>query len=78
MSDTGSINKPLDFKVRHATDVGRQNLTEVVPPHPSYEGYQLWDFDATWTSAEEKTVVRIIDFRLLSMLCLMVSLFLPR
>ncbi|KAK4045884.1 hypothetical protein OIV83_006556, partial [Microbotryomycetes sp. JL201] len=47
------------------------NLAEVVPPHPSYEGYHLWDLKATWTPAEERKVVRIADLRLMTMLCLM-------
>lgn len=46
-------------------------LADAVPPHPSYEGYQLWDPSFTWDAKEERKVVRKTDFLLLSMICVM-------
>ncbi|KAM0745698.1 major facilitator superfamily transporter [Meredithblackwellia eburnea MCA 4105] len=63
--------KPEQQMNEHATQAGRENLAEVVPPHESYEGFRLWDPNATWTAAEEKKVRWIIDLRLLTMLCFM-------
>lgn len=53
--------------------VGRENLSTVVPPSKEYEGHHVWDPSATWTPEEERRVRRKIDFRLLTMVCLMVS-----
>lgn len=54
--------------------VGRQELHSALPPHDTYEGGHRWDPSATWTPEEEKRVVRKTDLRLLTWLCLMVSL----
>lgn len=47
------------------------DLSEVVPPHESYEGFSYWDPGFTWSAQEERKVVRKVDFYLLSALCLM-------
>lgn len=52
--------------------VGRQNLSDQIPPHESYEGRELWDPAVTWTPEEEKRVLRRTDLILLPWLCLMV------
>lgn len=54
--------------------VGRQELHSALPPHDTYEGGHRWDPSATWTPEEEKRAVRKTDLRLLTWLCLMVSL----
>jgi hypothetical protein len=53
-------------------EVGRERLSDRLPPHESYEGRHRWDPDLTWTADEERKVVRKTDFYLLSCLCLMV------
>lgn len=53
--------------------VGRQNLADAVPPHPTYEGAHRWDPTASWSIEEEKRCVRKADLYLMSWLCLMVS-----
>lgn len=65
--DAVSIYQDSDAPV-----VGRENLSDLVPPHESYEGKHRWDPAATWTEAEERKVVRITDIKLLTMLCIMV------
>ena len=52
--------------------VGRENLSEALPPHESYEGRHRWDPSATWTQQEERHVVRKTDLYLLSWICIMV------
>ncbi|KAF2640829.1 MFS general substrate transporter, partial [Massarina eburnea CBS 473.64] len=61
--DAGSLKAP--------TRVGRGELAEIVPPHDSYEGKHRFDPHATWSNAEERKVVRKIDFYLLLWLCVM-------
>ncbi|CAM1501868.1 Fc.00g038520.m01.CDS01 [Cosmosporella sp. VM-42] len=34
--------------------VGRQKLSDTLPPHESYEGRHRWDTEFTWTIDEEK------------------------
>lgn len=69
--------------VAHASDVsdisdvalalvGRERLSDRLPPHETYEGRHRWDPDLTWTPEEERKVVRKTDFYLLSCLCVMV------
>ena len=55
-----------------ATRIGRENLSDALPPHESYEGLHRYDPGATWTEAEERKVVRKTDLILLSWLCVMV------
>jgi hypothetical protein len=55
------------------TAVGRDNLTDAVPPHESYEGYHHYDPATSWTEKEERVVVLKTDMYLLSWLCLMVQ-----
>ena len=51
--------------------VGRENLSDTLPPHESYEGRHRFNPNATWTGAEERKVVRKTDLYLLTWLCLM-------
>jgi hypothetical protein len=53
--------------------VGRENLSDALPPHETYEGRHRYDPAATWTEQEERRVVRKTDLYLLSWICLMVS-----
>lgn len=64
-SDGGSVAQVSEAQV------GRDHLADVVPPHPSYEGYHRFDPAATWTAAEERALVRRTDARLLAWLCVM-------
>jgi len=45
--------------------------TRFYEPINSYEGKHRWDPKAEWTEAEEKRVVRRLDFRITSWACLM-------
>ena len=82
MTDTKSIEEAMPDKLspgileRISTDsdgipVGRENLSKVLPPHPSYEGHHRWDPTFTWTEAEERKLIRKTDLFLLSWLCVM-------
>jgi hypothetical protein len=51
--------------------VGRENLSNALPPHESYEGRHRWDPAFEWDAAEEKRLVRKTDLYLLSWLCVM-------
>ncbi|KAJ9118579.1 hypothetical protein QFC22_003799 [Naganishia vaughanmartiniae] len=51
--------------------LGREHLSDKVPPSDKYEGKHRWDPEATWTKAEERKLVRKIDFWLLSVVCVM-------
>ncbi|KAJ9652639.1 hypothetical protein H2198_008119 [Neophaeococcomyces mojaviensis] len=51
--------------------VNTSSLSDVIPPHESYEGYSHWDPTLTWTVEEENRVLRKTDFWLLSVICLM-------
>lgn len=55
-----------------AIPVGRENLSEALPPHESYEGRHRWDPSATWTEQEERRLVRKTDLYILSWICVMV------
>ena len=52
--------------------VGRENLSDAVAPHESYEGHHRYDPGATWTEQEERRVVWKTDLYLLSWICVMV------
>lgn len=76
-----AVNPDMDkVSVAHVSDVshvlkaevGRERLSDRLPPHESYEGRHRWDPDLTWTADEERKVVRKTDFYLLSCLCVMV------
>lgn len=54
------------------TQVGRENLSDALPPHETYEGRHRFDPAATWTEREERRVVWKTDLYLLSWICLMV------
>ncbi|KAF7719091.1 Uncharacterized protein PECH_000277 [Penicillium ucsense] len=51
--------------------VGRERLSNRLPPHESYEGRHRWDPEMTWTPEEERKVVRKTDVYLLSCICVM-------
>ncbi|TQN70655.1 putative transporter [Colletotrichum shisoi] len=70
-SDSGKDGVSVYLDSDNAGVVGRENLSDLVQPHESYEGKHRWDPAATWTAAEERKVVRITDLKLLSMLCVM-------
>jgi hypothetical protein len=53
-------------------EVGREHLSDALPPHESYEGHDRYDPGATWTEQEERRLVRKTDFYLLSWICVMV------
>ncbi|KAJ8059459.1 hypothetical protein OCU04_011121 [Sclerotinia nivalis] len=63
VSDTAS-----QISVAH---IGRENLADALPPHESYEGSHRYDPAATWTEAEERSVVRKTDLHLLLWICVM-------
>ncbi len=52
--------------------VGRENLSNALPPHESYEGRHRWNPEAVWSEKEEAALVWHTDLRLLSILCVMV------
>ena len=52
--------------------VGREHLSDALPPHESYEGRHRWDPSATWSEQEERRVVRKTDLYLMSWVCVMV------
>lgn len=52
-----------------AIPVGRENLSEALPPRESYECRHCWDPLATWTEQEECRLVRKTDIYLLSWIC---------
>jgi len=72
-SKLSSHNEPALSQVTTAP-VGRENLSDIIPPHDSYEGSHRFDPGATWTEQEERRVVRKTDLYLLSWLCVMVRL----
>lgn len=55
------------------TAVGRENLSDSLAPHESYEGRHRYDPGATWTEQEERRVVWKTDLYLLSWICVMVG-----
>ncbi len=44
------------------TEVGREHLSDALPPHETYEGRHRYDPGATWTEQEERRVVRKLIF----------------
>ncbi|KFY56718.1 hypothetical protein V497_06055 [Pseudogymnoascus sp. VKM F-4516 (FW-969)] len=54
-----------------AVRVGRENLSDALPPHEDYEGRHRFDPGATWTPAEERRVILKTDLYLLSWICVM-------
>lgn len=49
-----------------------EDLSEVIAPHPSYEGLHRFDPRATWTAKEERVVVWKTDLFFMSWICVMV------
>lgn len=72
--DKASIAHVSDVSHVLQAEVGRERLSDRLPPHESYEGRHRWDPGMTWTADEERKVVRKTDFYLLSCLCVMVKL----
>lgn len=70
-SDIGPSSASTHSEVR----LGRENLSDALPPHASYEGLHRYDTSATWSPEEERKVVRKTDLYLLSWICVMVSLW---
>jgi hypothetical protein len=68
-----SDNEQAAASYSSTAPIGRENLSDQVPPHETYEGLHRWDPAATWTPEEEKKLVRKTDYLLLSWLCLMVQ-----
>ncbi|KFY19499.1 hypothetical protein V491_04400 [Pseudogymnoascus sp. VKM F-3775] len=68
---TISSNGEPDTSKISAVRVGRENLSDALPPHVDYEGRHRFDPGATWTPAEERKVVRKTDLFLLSWICVM-------
>ncbi len=52
--------------------VGRENLSDSIAPHETYEGRHRYDPGATWTEQEERKVVWKTDLYLLTWICVMV------
>ncbi|KAF8604221.1 putative MFS transporter [Ceratobasidium sp. AG-I] len=61
-SENAGVAQPL---------VGNEELWRSTRPHDNYEGLHRWDPQATWDQEEEKALVRKIDIRLMTWLCLM-------
>jgi hypothetical protein len=70
--DKVSVAHVLDVSHVLKAEVGRERLSDRLPPHESYEGRHRWDPALTWTADEERKLVRKTDFYLLSYLCVMV------
>jgi hypothetical protein len=66
-----SNEEPLASQISVA-QVGRENLSDALAPHESYEGRHRYDPGATWTEQEERRVVWKTDLYLLSWICVMV------
>ncbi|KAK0657863.1 major facilitator superfamily transporter [Cercophora newfieldiana] len=66
-----STNAGYDYDSDKSAVVGRDKLSNVVPPDDKFEGKHRWDLEATWTPEEEKAVVRKTDIWLMSWLCVM-------
>ncbi|OKP02198.1 hypothetical protein PENSUB_7181 [Penicillium subrubescens] len=69
--DKVSVAHVLDVSHVLKAEVGRERLSDRLPPHESYEGRHRWDPALTWTADEERKLVRKTDFYLLSCLCVM-------
>ncbi len=64
-ADAASLSKP-SYNL-----VGRENLAGALPPHETYEGRHRFDPLASWSIAEERSVVRKTDLYLMTWLCVM-------
>ncbi|PNH64238.1 hypothetical protein VD0002_g4352 [Verticillium dahliae] len=71
--DTPRAGPGESSSLKGLTDVqvGRSELSDAIPPDHKYEGRHRWDPTATWTEAEEKSVIRKTDLCLLTWLCVM-------
>lgn len=63
--DDAALDKTGSASLTDYIPVGREALSDKVPPSDSYEGKHRWDPEATWTKGEERKLVRKIDFWLL-------------
>ncbi|KAI9870921.1 MAG: hypothetical protein M1830_003631, partial [Pleopsidium flavum] len=78
-TEKGLFSSPLDKNVSPAASfshvsvvpVGVEHLSDVIPPHESYEGVHRYDPNATWTPEEESALVRKTDLYLLTWICVM-------
>jgi len=62
----------VGVKSDNSPATARDTLTDVLPPHRSYDGYHRYDPSLVWTEKEERDVVRRTDVCLLLWLCVMV------
>jgi len=60
-----------DYDSDKSAVVGRDKLSNAVPPDDKFEGKHRWDPEATWTPEEERAVVRKTDIWLMSWICVM-------
>jgi hypothetical protein len=72
--EQGKLDLGRKNSLASGVPVGQENLFEAIPPHITYEGAHRWDPAAEWTPEEERRVVRIADYKLLSWICVMVLL----
>ncbi|KAJ5566593.1 hypothetical protein N7535_008231 [Penicillium sp. DV-2018c] len=64
---------PTPTKTQHGTSgvLAAGGAIEYYEPIPEYEGRHRYDPDAQWTEKEEKKLVRRIDYRICSWVCMM-------
>ena len=70
-SSTDYIATTEDGKPIPRADIVEGGLERYYAPIDSYEGKHRYDPEARWTESEEKAVVRRIDWRICSWVCLM-------
>ncbi|KAH9939829.1 major facilitator superfamily domain-containing protein [Amylocystis lapponica] len=68
--DDGSVEKASPVIVTQNSVFDDEVLAKHFVPPDNYEGKHRFDPDATWTEAEEKKLVRRIDFRIALFACL--------
>lgn len=80
--ETLGADKSIDVIAKHHAEdplksMITEDLSEVIAPHPSYEGFHRFDPRATWTVKEERAVVWKTDLLFLSWICIMVRHHFP-
>ncbi|KAI9744912.1 MAG: hypothetical protein M1818_001838 [Claussenomyces sp. TS43310] len=60
-----------DAKQARSDTYAEGGLTKFYEPIPEYEGRHRWDPRAEWSAAEEKKLIRKLDYRICSWACLM-------
>jgi len=68
-----NVSPAASFSHVSVAAAGVEHLSDVIPPHESYEGLHRYDPNSTWTPEEESALVRKTDLYLLSWVCVMVS-----